>query len=153
MRRKEIIVLKADAAQDYLVKNKITDRLALASTVPEALRLLSSGDHDYAITARLVSLLAIKESGLTNLEVTGPRLDAYGRGFGFAVKEGNSQLLGLFNQGLAIIKQTGRYDEIYEKWFDLVNPKGIPTAVEVMGNQHRVLISQFVDTALIFDSK
>jgi signal transduction histidine kinase len=129
LRGKEIILQKSAATHEYFVKNKITDRIVLANSTTDALRLLSSGNHDYVLAQRLVGLIAIKELGLTNLDVTGPLLTAFGRGFGFAVKEGNTELLDLLNQGLQIIKATGRYDEIYEKWFGLVDPKGIPTAV------------------------
>ena len=131
LRGKEVISMRSEDTHDYLLKHKITDRLVLTDTVPEALRLLASGKHDYAIAPRLVSLLTIQEFGLANLEITGSPIRVYGRGYGFAVKQGNSQLLALLNQGLGIIKQTGRYDEIYEKWFGLVDPKGIPTEVIV----------------------
>ncbi|MFC1673829.1 ATP-binding protein, partial [Pseudomonadota bacterium] len=60
-----------------------------------------------------------------NLEITGPRIDAYGRGYGFAVKEGDFALRAQLNQGLAITKNNGHYDEIYEKWFGVVDPKGL----------------------------
>lgn len=129
MRGKSIIAMQSDATHDWLQRNNISETLALTKTVAETLRLLASGKHDYALAPRLVGLLTAKELGLTNIEITGPRIDAYGRGFGFAVKEGDSALLSQLNQGLAIIKETGRYDEIYEKWFGIVDPKGIQTDV------------------------
>ncbi|RPJ78278.1 MAG: PAS domain S-box protein, partial [Deltaproteobacteria bacterium] len=39
------------------------------------------------------------------------------RNYGFAVKEGNKELLSRLNEGLTIIKQTGQFQKIYEKWF------------------------------------
>ncbi len=129
---KAIVVMRSDATHDWLLKNSISEHLVLTTTVPEALRLLAAGQYDYALAPRLVALLIIDDLGLTNLEVTGPLMeDIHGRGFGFAVKEGNSDLLSHLNQGLSIIKATGRYDEIYDKWFGVIDPKGIPTAVIV----------------------
>ncbi len=37
----------------------------------------------------------------------------------FAVTEGDSLLLAKLNEGLGIIKQTGKYNEIYNKWFGI----------------------------------
>jgi PAS domain S-box-containing protein len=131
LRGKTIIVMRLDAGHDWLLRNDISENLVLTKTVAESLQLLADGKHDYAIAPRLVGLLTANELGLSNIEVTGPLLDAYGRGYGFAVKEGNLALLAQLNEGLNIIRTTGRYDEIYEKWFGAVDPKGIPTAVVV----------------------
>jgi PAS domain S-box-containing protein len=131
LRGKTIIVMRSDAGHDWLLRNDISENLVLTETVAESLRMLAEGKHDYALAPRLVGLLTAKELGLSSIEVTGPLLDAYGRGYGFAVKEGNIALLAHLNEGLSTIKATGRYDEIYEKWFGAVDPKGIPTAVIV----------------------
>ena len=128
---KEIVVMRSDATHDWLLRNGISENLVLIRTVSEALRALAAGKHDYALAPRLVGLLIVNKLGLTNLEVTGPLIDVHGRGYGFAVKEGNSALLAQFNEGLNIIKATGRYDEIYIKWFGIVDPRGIATAVIV----------------------
>jgi PAS domain S-box-containing protein len=100
----------------------------LVDTVAEAVRRLSIGDGDVALLPRLVGLLTIKKLALNNIERNGPRITTYGRGFSFAVQEGNAQLLALLNQGLAIVKATGRYDKIYDKWFGVVDPRGISIA-------------------------
>ena len=124
LRDKAIIVMRSDAGHDWLVRNDTTDNLTLTKTVSEALLLLASGQKDYALAPHLVGLLTVKELELSNIEVTGPLFDAYGRGFGFAVQEGNIDLLTHLNEGLNIIKETGRYDEIYDKWFGGIAPKG-----------------------------
>jgi len=124
-RAKSIIAMHSDATHDYLEETHLSDRMVLVKTVNDALRLLASGAHDYAFVPRLVGLLTIDKHGLSNLEETGPLFDVYGRGYGFAVREGNSELQAHLNQGLQIVRQTGRYDEIYEKWFGVVDPKGI----------------------------
>lgn len=121
---KEIVAIRSGGTHDWLLKNNISKNLILTMTVPDALRSLAAGKYDYAFVTRLVGLLTINELGLTNLEVTGPKFNPHGRGFGFAVKEGNSDLLAQLNEGLTIVKATGRYDEIYEKWFGIIDPKG-----------------------------
>jgi signal transduction histidine kinase len=129
LRGEKIMVMQSDAGHDWLLRNDISDNLKLTKTVSESLSLLSKGNSKYALAPRLVGLITAKEMGLSNIEVTGPLLDAYGRGFGFAVKEGNAELLARLNEGLSIIKMTGVYDEIYQKWFGGFDPKGIPSDI------------------------
>lgn len=131
MRDKAIIVMRSDAAHDWLLRNDISHNLVLTSTVEESLELLASGRHDFALAPRVVGLLAARRLGLANIETTGPLISAYGRGYGFAVKKGNAPLLLQLNEGLRVVKETGRYGEIYEKWFGVVEPPGVPTAVIV----------------------
>ncbi|WP_316979866.1 PAS domain S-box protein [Shumkonia mesophila] len=129
LRDKHIIVMSADAGHDWLVRNDISNNLVLTPTVEESLRLLAEGKFDYALAPRLVGLLIARDLELTNLETTGPVIDAYGRGYGFAVRKGNVPLLLQLGEGLSIVKESGRYDEIYEKWFGLVDPRGVPAGV------------------------
>ncbi len=129
MRGRRIIVMQSDATHDYLLKQMVSDRLILVRTVPEALRRLSAGEGEMALVPRLVGLLTANRLGLNNLEITGPRIDVYGRGYGFAVHEGNAELLAHLNQGLSIVKATGLYDELYDKWFGVVDPRGVPREV------------------------
>ncbi len=123
-----IVVMRADATHDYLVKRGLTDNLLLVSTIPEALRLLASGQGDVTLLPRLTGLLTIKELGLTSIVTTDLRVSVYERGYGFAVHKGNSTLLAQLSEGLAIVKATGKYDEIYDKWFGQVDPRGVDLA-------------------------
>ncbi|MFC1672818.1 transporter substrate-binding domain-containing protein [Pseudomonadota bacterium] len=128
---KSIAVMKSDASHEWLLRNGISENLALTKTIPEALRQLASGEHDYAFAPRLVGLLIAQDLKLNNIEVTGPSFNIHDRGYGFAVKSGDDALLAQLNEGLRIIKATGRYDEIYDRWFAVIDPRGVPTAVIV----------------------
>ncbi len=125
LKGRTIVVMQSDATHDYLIKHKFSDDLILVQTVADALRALAAGEGDLALVPRLTGLLTAKELELGNIETSGLLISAYGRGFSFAVKEGNSQLQRQLNQGLAIVKATGKYDEIYDKWFGLVDPRGV----------------------------
>ncbi|WP_139135022.1 transporter substrate-binding domain-containing protein [Magnetovibrio blakemorei] len=131
LRGKNIIVMRSDAGHDWLLRNDISENLTLTNTVAESLSLLAEGKYDYALAPHLVGIITAKELNLQNIEITGPLLDAYGRGFGFAVKEGNLDLLRLFNNGLSIVKETGEYGQIYQKWFGNVDPKGISSELVI----------------------
>lgn len=131
LRDKTIVVMRSDAAHDWLVRNDISNSLILTETVDESLRLLASGKGDFALVPRLVGLITAKDLNLDTIEPTELLIDAYGRGYGFAVKEGNAELLHVLNEGLSIIERDGTYGRIYDKWFATVDPRGVPTETVV----------------------
>jgi len=148
---KAIIVMNSDATHDWLKRNSISKNLVLTGTVPDALQALAAGEHDYVLAPHLVGLLIVKELGLTNLETTGQLINVHGRGYGFAVKEGNSSLLAQFNEGLNIIKATGQYDRIYDKWFGILDPKGVPTATISLTSNERQYLTQKREVTFCID--
>lgn len=125
LRGREIVVMRGDATHDFLVREGLADRAMLVATIPDALRSVASGRHELTLVPRLVALIEARRLGLTNIRPIGPLIDVHGRGYGFAVREGNHGLLQTLNEGLAIVKQTGEYDRIYQKWFGIVDPPGI----------------------------
>jgi len=129
LKDKKIIVMNNDQSHDYLRSLDFIseDNLILINDLKDALRMLASGKGDAALMPKLVGLVFIDQLKLTNLELQPVMIEAYKRPFSIAVKNGNQELLERFNQGLTILKETHRYDEIYEKWFGIVNPIGIPT--------------------------
>jgi PAS domain S-box-containing protein len=125
---KTVIVMNKDAAHDYLLSSGLSEtmRLHLVDSLPEALRQLSSGKGDAAIMPKLVGILTLKKLNLSNIDSSPPVIDRYTRPFSFAVREGDQALLERLNQGLVIIKTTGQYDAIYNKWFGAIEGPNIP---------------------------
>ncbi len=121
---KEIIVQKNGIMHDYL--NNLGNNYVLIEkeTHAQALRLLASGKHDYAVVANLPGLYLSQELELSNLvRVAEPTLAG---AYGYAVKKGNSELLALFSEGLAVLKNTGRYQKIKNKWLGPLEPARMP---------------------------
>ena len=111
----EVIVQNASIMHEYLKQNFPETTIIPAPTHSAALRLLASGKHDFALTANSPSLYLSQEMGLSNLEpiarpVAGQRLS-------YGALPVNEDLMALFSEGLAILKNTGRQQEIYNKWF------------------------------------
>ena len=111
----EVIVQQGSIMHEYLQRSVPKAIIIPAPTHSAALRLLASGKHDFALTANSPSLYLSKEMGLSNLEpiarpVAGQRLS-----YGALPK--NEELIALFSEGLAILKNTGRQQAIYDKWF------------------------------------
>jgi len=124
LKNKEIIVMNGEAMHDYVIKHNLTQKILLGKTPGEVLQKLASGQGDYALGAQMPGLYWIKKLGLSNVTTMGKPLKPFKDCF--SVKKGNTLLLSRFTEGLMILYQTGEYQKLYEKWFDILNaPKMI----------------------------
>jgi polar amino acid transport system substrate-binding protein len=120
LRGKEIVVFRDGIMHDYLKSLGFADNLVMTETPADALRLLASGRHDYAVLAMLPGMYIIREHKLTNLVPVAKSIST--QKYCYAVKKGNEELLARFNEGLAILKKTGKYQEIYDHWLGVLGP-------------------------------
>ncbi len=123
LRGREVVVLKDGIMQEFLPSRKVGARIIPSETHADVLRLLASGKHDYAVMAKLPGLYLIRELGLSNLEAVGAPVSA--QNYCFAVRKGEAALLARFSEGLSILKNTGEYQQIYNKWLGVLEPPGI----------------------------
>ncbi|WP_234287087.1 transporter substrate-binding domain-containing protein [Halomonas sp. MCCC 1A11057] len=124
LRGKEVIVQRGDIMHDYLIEHDIGALVIPVDTHADALRALAAGQHDYALVANLPALYLSRELGLTNLV---PVARPFSLRYGYAVRQGDANLLAKFSEGLAILKNTGRHQAIYDKWLGpLEGREGIP---------------------------
>ncbi|WP_240549365.1 transporter substrate-binding domain-containing protein [Billgrantia antri] len=124
LRGKEVIVQRGDIMHDYLIEHGIGAKVVPVDTHADALRALAAGQHDYALVANLPALYLSRELGLTNLV---PVARPFSLRYGYAVRQGDANLLAKFSEGLAILKNTGRHQAIYDKWLGpLEGREGIP---------------------------
>ena len=105
---------------DYLVRTGFSGRLALTATPVDALRQLAAGKTDYAIVAIVPGMYIIRELKLTNLMPVVRNVASHR--YCYAVDKGNAELISRFNEGLAILKKTGQYEQIYNKWLGVLEP-------------------------------
>jgi PAS domain S-box-containing protein len=124
---KQIIVVKGDIMHDYLISNNITRFIIPVKNYKTALRLLSAGEYDCALINKLHGQYALNEFKLTNLKPVGVAIQS--REVCFALTKDNEALLVQINNGLEIIKSTGEYDLLYDKWFGIYEKKDIKTRV------------------------
>jgi polar amino acid transport system substrate-binding protein len=123
LKGKSIAVHRSGIMHDYLTQQGVAEKLTLTDTPADALRQLAAGKVDYAIVAIVPGMYIIRELKLTNL-VPVVRNVAVHR-YCFAVEKGNEELLSRFNEGLAILKKTGQYETIYNKWLGVLEPQKI----------------------------
>jgi len=110
-----VIVQANGSAFDMLNEAKLNIVLIPVETHADALRLLASGRYDFAVVSNLPGLYLSQKLGLSNIKAIS-NLER-NRLYGYATKTDDKALLSQFTQGLAILKNTGRQQEIYDKWF------------------------------------
>lgn len=121
---KEVIVMKNSIMHDFMLENDLGAALVLTDSLAEALRLLDSGRHDCALVAKLPGQYLVKELGLSHIVPVAKPLVA--QKYGYAVTKGNMELLGRFNEGLAILKRSGQFQAIHSKWLGVLEPQPVP---------------------------
>ena len=115
---KEVIVMKGSVMHDFMLERAIPAQLFLVPTLADALTLLASGQHDCALVAKLPGEYLLSELDLDNIHPIARPLVA--QDYGYAVTEGNGELLDRFNEGLALLKKSGEYRKIREQWLGVL---------------------------------
>lgn len=152
---KEIIVMRSDNAEEYARRMNFTDKLITVDTYSEAFQLLSEGSYDAVLAQSMVGLKLIKDLNITNVEVVTTlsdngvdriklALEGYEQKFCFAVPEGEKALLAMLNEGLAIVSENGKYEELYLEWF--------PFLVEEKLDIKKMLMYVFIISSIILVS-
>ena len=123
LRGKEVIVMRNSIMQDFMRGYDPGGRLILTDTLAEALQLLNDGKHDCALVSKLTGKYLEKELHLGRvIPVAEPIIT---QSYGYAVKKGNTELLGRFNEGLAVLKRTGQYQEIHDRWLGVLESQPV----------------------------
>lgn len=134
LKDKAVIVMRGDTAHEYALRRNLTGTLVLTDSFKDAMTMLSEGKHDAVIIQQLVGLRLVKKLGLSNLvnvvsiqetslKPVDKPLGDFEQKFCVAVKDGNRELQGLLNEGLAIVIANGVYNELYDKWFGPILPQ------------------------------
>jgi polar amino acid transport system substrate-binding protein len=120
---KTVIVHRAGYMHDTLGGMGFEKQLILTDTPADGLRLLASGQGNYAVVAMLPGIYIIRENKLDNIHAVGKSVATVR--YGYAAKKGNEALLARFTEGLAILRETGRYEHIHDKWLGVLENKKI----------------------------
>jgi polar amino acid transport system substrate-binding protein len=124
LRGRTVAVQRGGIMHDNLAEGRVGANLILVDTHAAALRLVAAGKSDYAIVNTLTGLYFGLELGLSNVVPVGQPVAEIP--YGYAVKKGNTRLLAGFNQGLEILRNTGRYQQIYDKWLGILETHPSP---------------------------
>jgi PAS domain S-box-containing protein len=114
---KEIVVMKGDNAEEFILREKITEKLFTTNTFEEAFNNLANGEHDALLTQRITGLKLLEEMKLKSVVPLDFSIPGFRQDFCFAVKQGDVNLLNQLNEGLSIVIANNVYDQIHAKWF------------------------------------
>ncbi len=114
---KIILVQEGDLAHDLVLEQQIGSRTILTADYYEALHKLAQHEGDCVLMPRIQGLLIIKENHKELKDVHAVGNPLFQREYCLAVREGNTALLALLDEGLSIIKNSGEFSQIYNRWF------------------------------------
>ncbi len=114
LRGKDVILLGRGIMHDYFAKADIQVNIIPALTVSDALTLLSSGRYDYAVLATLPATRSLSNPGIKDVKIVAKGIET--KKYCYAVKKGNYIILNRFSDGIAQMKQSGRFDDLQERW-------------------------------------
>ena len=117
LKHKEIVVMAGDNAEEFVRREKISDKIFTTHTFKEAFNELNKGSYDAVITQRVLGIKLLEEMGINSIEPLNFQIPKFRQDFCFAVKKGDAELLASLNEGLSIVIANGTYDEIHLKWF------------------------------------
>ena len=114
--RLQLIVMRGDIAHDYARSMGWCGRCVVAETTPDAMRILAAGKGDAVLAGRLIGLQVLRQHGIEGIVPQQIALPGFVQKFAIGVHKDDPDLLAAINEGLAIVKQNGVYDRIYERW-------------------------------------
>jgi len=120
LRGKKVIAFRGGIMHERLKRLGFEKDLILTPTPAEVMRLLASGQGDYAVLAMLPGMYMIREHHLSNLTPVAKAVVS--EQYCYGVGKGNREILSRFNEGLAIVVKTGQYQAIYNKWLGVHDP-------------------------------
>lgn len=117
---KEVIVMRDSVMHEFMVSQMPEVTLITTNSLRDALQLLASGEHHCALVSKLPGEYLKREGGLTNIQPIARSLVE--QPYSFAVRKGNHALVERFSNGLVILKESGRYQQIYNTWLGVLEP-------------------------------
>ncbi|VVS91116.1 PAS domain S-box protein [Desulfoluna spongiiphila] len=146
IRGRRVIVQDGDIGHDYLLQQAEPVQIVLRENMHEVLKSLAAGEGDAALLSRVQGLMILKAEGLDTIKPVGPPV--LQQDYCFAVRKGDHRVLSLLNEGLSLIKASGRYDEIHDKWFGAYRSEGF-SGLELLA--HMAMVGgPLVAVALLF---
>lgn len=117
LKNKVILVMKGDNAEEFVRRERVSDKIITTNTFEEAFRLLAAGEGDAVITQRLMGIQLLEKLDISSVYPLELQIPQFRQDFCFAVKKGNRELLSRLDEGLSLIISTDVYEQIRSKWF------------------------------------
>lgn len=121
----KVVLVQSSGLAEMTLKTRVPGaKLRGADSQTELLTRLAAGEGDAAVAEQLTSRLIIHKNGLSNLASTGPAV--LSSEYAFAVTHGHQKLREDLNRALAVVKNTGVFSTLYERWIVQPTQDGVP---------------------------
>ncbi len=114
LRGKDVILLGRGIMHDYFTQAGIQSNVIPVPTIADAIKLLSTGQHDYAVLATMPATHILSHLRIKDIKTVVKGIET--KKYCYAVKKGNHEVLGIFSEGIARMKRTGQYKALQDKW-------------------------------------
>lgn len=121
---KSILVMRGDIMYEAALESGYAEQLIPVDSQEEALRRLAAGEADCALVAKLPARYWMETYGWKNLRLSAASVQSPEFCFGFP--KGKSQLVAFFSEGLAELRASGEYRQIYAKWLGVYDGDALP---------------------------
>jgi polar amino acid transport system substrate-binding protein len=115
---------KGTTGEEFVNEKADAGELRSYPSGPDAVNALNAGTVDAVVIDIPVAENAVEASSGLEVSAAIPTEENYG----FAVAQGETELLEELNEGLSEVEEDGTYAKIYEKWFHHEPPKAIDSA-------------------------
>lgn len=120
---KTVVVQKSDIVHEFLLNKDIDINFIEVETVYEAIKLVADNKYDYAALLKPPTEFLMEKENITG--ISSSNLDLGFEELCIAVNKENEDLVYILNGGLQILKATGEYQVIYDKWLGVYEEKTI----------------------------
>lgn len=118
---KTVVVQKSDIVHEFLLNKDIDINFIEVETVSEAIKLVEENKYDYAALLKPPTEFIMDKENIKG--ISSSNLDLGFEEFCIAVNKENEDLIYILNGGLQILKATGEYQVIYDKWLGIYEEK------------------------------
>lgn len=119
-----VLAQKGDLIADTLATG--TGRVIIAPAPDDVLRDLAAGKADGAVLNTGVGLFFLKQTGIRGVTRAGPPFHPVK--YGIVLHRGDDELLARLNEALFVVRESGKYLEIYEKHLGAIEPRNLTFA-------------------------
>lgn len=114
LRGKDVILLGRGIMHDYFTWAGIQSNIIPASTIADAIKLLATGQYDYAVLATMPAMHILSNLNIKDIKTVVKGIET--KKYCYAVKKGNQEVLVLFSEGISRMKRSGQYKALQDKW-------------------------------------
>jgi signal transduction histidine kinase/ActR/RegA family two-component response regulator len=122
LKDRQVLVHRGSLGEAVLRRAGMGTSIVYADSVDQTLIRLAQGEADATLASRLSAMSLAQRNGIKDLVALDAKIPGYEVRYCMAVRKGDHELLAQVNEGLAILVRTGRFNEIYRKWFGHLEP-------------------------------